>query len=115
MVPASLIANWKAEIARFAPVLSAWVAHPSEQEECESDPGQALDEHDLVITTYGMAARLAWLRQREWNVVILDEAQAIKNSGTRQTRAVKELKAARSNRPDGHAGGEPPERPVVAV
>ena len=92
VVPASLIANWKAEIARFAPVLSAWVAHPCEQDECESDPGHALDAHDLVITTYGMAARLPWLRQRDWNVVILDEAQAIKNSGTRQTRAVKELK-----------------------
>ncbi len=92
VVPASLIANWKAEIARFAPVLSAWVAHPSEQDECESDPGHALNTHDLVITTYGMAARLPWLRQRDWNVVILDEAQAIKNSGTRQTRAVKELK-----------------------
>ena len=93
VVPASLIANWKAEIARFAPVLSAWVAHPSEQDECEGDPGQALNAHDLVITTYGMAARLPWLRERDWNVVILDEAQAIKNSGTRQTRAVKELKA----------------------
>jgi superfamily II DNA or RNA helicase len=93
VVPASLIANWMAEIARFASTLSVWVAHPSEQDDCESDPGQSLNKHDLVITTYGMAARLAWLRQRDWGVVILDEAQAIKNSGTRQTRAVKELKA----------------------
>ena len=93
VVPASLIANWKAEIARFAPDLSAWVAHPSEQDECEHDPGPPLARHDLVITTYGMVARLAWLRLREWNLVVLDEAQAVKNSGTRQTRAVKELKA----------------------
>jgi superfamily II DNA or RNA helicase len=93
VVPASLIANWKAEIGRFAPALSAWIAHPSEQDECDNDPGESLGKRDLVITTYGMAARLAWLRQREWNFVILDEAQAIKNSGTRQTRAVKELKA----------------------
>ncbi|MGC8541441.1 MAG: hypothetical protein ACP5QA_12550 [Phycisphaerae bacterium] len=35
---------------------------------------------NLLITTYGMATRLAWLAQRPWNVVILDEAQAIKNS-----------------------------------
>jgi non-specific serine/threonine protein kinase len=94
VVPASLIANWKAEIARFAPALSAWVAHPSEQDACENDPGPSLDGQDLVITTYGMAARLDWLRRREWNLVVLDEAQAIKNSGTRQTRAVKEIKAA---------------------
>ena len=94
VVPASLIANWKAEIARFAPTLAAWVAHPSEQDACESDPGEPLTGCDLVITTYGMVARLAWLRERPWNLAILDEAQAIKNAGTRQTRAVKELKAA---------------------
>jgi non-specific serine/threonine protein kinase len=147
VVPASLIANWKDEIARFAPALSAWVAHPSEpggvpmlsgaggtptppvrgpvpreadsmpgegraghdtgadqgppenpgkpgQPACQNDPGQALAGCDLVITTYGMVGRLAWLRQRLWNLVILDEAQAIKNAGARQTRAVKELQAA---------------------
>ncbi len=94
VVPASLIANWKAEIARFAPDLSAWVAHPSEQEDCQADPGEPLDGCDLVMTTYGMVARLNWLRQRNWNLVILDEAQAIKNSGSRQTRAVKQLRAA---------------------
>jgi len=92
VVPASLIANWKSEIARFAPVLSVWIAHPSENEGCADDPGPALDGRDLVITTYGMAARLAWLRGRQWRLVVLDEAQAIKNAGARQTRAVKELK-----------------------
>ncbi|MDD4889862.1 MAG: DEAD/DEAH box helicase [Phycisphaerae bacterium] len=93
VVPASLIANWKAEIVRFAPSLSAWVAHPSERDDCDADPGPALDRSDLVITTYGMVSRLDWLRQRVWNLVVLDEAQAIKNAGTRQTRAVKDLKA----------------------
>jgi len=93
VVPASLIANWKSEMARFAPDLTAWVAHPSEHDDCQSDPGLKLDNKDLIITTYGMAARLDWLRQRQWNMVILDEAQTIKNSGTRQTRAVKELNA----------------------
>ena len=41
-----------------------------------------------------MLSRTEWLRQRDWDLVILDEAQAIKNSGTRQSRTVKELKAA---------------------
>ena len=49
----------------------------------------------------------------EWSLVILDEAQAIKNPGARQTRAVKALQGARAHRADGHAGREPPRRPVV--
>ena len=89
VVPASLIANWKAELSRFAPSLSIYVAHPSES---GSDAAE-ISGQDLVITTYNMLSRLDWLRQREWNLAILDEAQAIKNSGVRQTRAVKELRA----------------------
>ncbi len=94
VVPASLLANWRAEIERFTPALSFVIVHPSEGQEPQallnSPAGQRAD---LVITTYGMLTRLEGLRQRVWNVVILDEAQAIKNAGTRQARAVKELKA----------------------
>jgi non-specific serine/threonine protein kinase len=94
VVPASLLANWRAEIERFTPALSFVIVHPSEPEEpqalLDSPAGQRAD---LVITTYGMLARMEGLRQRAWNVAILDEAQAIKNAGTRQARAVKELKA----------------------
>ena len=94
VVPASLLANWRAEIERFTPALSFVIVHPSEGQEpqalLDSPTGQSAD---LVITTYGMLARLESLRQRAWNVAILDEAQAIKNAGTRQARAVKELRA----------------------
>jgi non-specific serine/threonine protein kinase len=48
---------------------------------------------DLVITTYSMLGRIDHLRQHEWKLIILDEAQAIKNSGSLQTRTVKELRA----------------------
>jgi non-specific serine/threonine protein kinase len=92
IVPASLIANWKAEISRFAPSLSMFIAHPSET----NGEGKAVDacgDCDLVITTYTMLGRVNSLRQREWRLVILDEAQAIKNAGTRQARAVKELRS----------------------
>ncbi len=94
-MPASLLANWKAELERFAPKLSFRIAHPSEnttgKRQLEDPDAEGLD---LLITTYGMLSRLEWLRQRDWDLVILDEAQAIKNSGTRQSRTVKELKAA---------------------
>jgi SNF2 family DNA or RNA helicase len=94
VVPASLLANWKAELERFAPTLSFLIAHPSEN----TTSKHQLEEHDLsgldlLITTYGMLSRTEWLRRRDWDLVILDEAQAIKNSGTRQSRTVKELKA----------------------
>jgi superfamily II DNA or RNA helicase len=95
VVPASLIANWKSELERFAPALTFVIAHPSEVPSAKEDlAGVAAKDCDLVITTYGMLTRQPWLRERRWNLVILDEAQAIKNAGTRQTRAAKELQAA---------------------
>ncbi|MBE7501021.1 MAG: DEAD/DEAH box helicase [Verrucomicrobiales bacterium] len=97
VAPASLLANWKHEIARFAPSLGVGFAHPSES------PGGAwraaetadafLAGKDVILTTYGQVARLDWLARREWRLVVLDEAQAIKNPGARQTRAVKRLRA----------------------
>jgi superfamily II DNA or RNA helicase len=94
VVPASLLANWRAEIGKFTPALKFVIAHPSETE----DPSAIMDSPagrsaDLIITTYGMLARLDTLRHRPWNLAILDEAQAIKNPGTAQARAVKELEA----------------------
>jgi non-specific serine/threonine protein kinase len=96
VVPASLIANWKSELLRFAPSLNVFIAHPSEKPESNgAKDGKAPEAGcDLVITTYTMLTRLEWLRQREWRLVILDEAQAIRNSGTRQSRAARELRSA---------------------
>lgn len=97
VAPASLIANWKAEIEKFAPVLSLFIAHPSESD-VDLDDEQALDTAlagtDIAITTYGVVARSQSLRRKRWRLVILDEAQAIKNAGSQQTRAVKQLDAA---------------------
>ena len=95
VVPASLIANWQQEIERFAPSLEVFVAHPSER------PGRelaalAMDDLagvDLVITTYGQAPRLPWLGEVEWSLLVLDEAQAIKNPATKQARAVKRIRS----------------------
>jgi SNF2 family DNA or RNA helicase len=93
IVPASLIANWTAELRRFAPSLAFRVEHPSEKGESGDTVNGERDPADLVITTYGLVRRYEWLSARKWNIVILDEAQAIKNPGTGQTRAVKALAA----------------------
>jgi SNF2 family DNA or RNA helicase len=95
VAPASLLANWKAELERFAPTLTFLIAHPSGtttgNRQVKKVDAQGVD---LLITTYGMLSRTQWLREHGWDLVILDEAQAIKNSGTRQSRTVKELKSA---------------------
>ena len=94
VAPASLLANWAAEIARFSPNLKAVVAHPSVMpaEQLKSDPAETLANADLVITSYGSLTRVPWLASTPWRLVILDEAQAIKNSAAKQTKAVKALK-----------------------
>jgi non-specific serine/threonine protein kinase len=89
VMPASLIGNWRAEAERFAPDLTLRVIHPSEKPAPAGAP-----EPDLILTTYGVLARTPELRERKWRLAILDEAQAIKNAGTRQSQAVKELKAS---------------------
>ncbi len=98
VLPASLLANWKAEIERFAPSLRCLFAHPSQTgttvlKRVGRDVTRALADTDAVLTTYSMVTRLEWLASAGWSLVVLDEAQAIKNPTARQTRAVKELKA----------------------
>ena len=98
VAPASLLANWKAEIQRFAPSLALRFAHTSEEPQTDwtalcAISAQTLNECDLIITSYGMVARIESLTSVSWRLVILDEAQAIKNAGARQTRAVKKLQA----------------------
>jgi non-specific serine/threonine protein kinase len=95
VAPVSLLANWAAEIARFAPSLDALVAHPSVMptEQLKSDSAETLADTDLVITSYGSLARVPWLSSTPWHLVILDEAHAIKNPTSKQTKAVKALKA----------------------
>ena len=95
VAPASLLANWAAEVGRFAPSLEAIVAHPSAtpDEKLKSDGPDNLTDVDLVITSYGYLARLPWLSSAAWRMVVLDEAQAIKNPSAKQTRAVKQLQA----------------------
>ena len=95
VAPASLLANWMAELERFAPGLCAIVAHPSVMTSAELEAlarGPAPDV-DLVITSYGWLLRAPWLTKIPWRLAALDEAQAIKNPGAKQTRAVKQLDA----------------------
>ena len=95
VAPASLLANWASEMERFAPGLKARIAHPSAMPagELKAFDTARLGDLDLVITSYGSLLRVPWMAEVNWRLAVLDEAQAIKNPGAKQTRAVKQLKA----------------------
>jgi SNF2-related domain/SNF2 Helicase protein len=95
VAPASLLANWDAEIARFAPSLKVFVAHPSAApaEILTTGGADNLADVDLVITSYGYLARSVWLGSTPWRLAVLDEAQAIKNPAAKQTKMVKQLRS----------------------
>ncbi len=98
VVPASLLGNWRAEAGRFAPSLRLAFLHPAEADRdelkrIEKNPAKELAGVDLAVTTYSMLARQEWLSLVNWRLLVIDEAQAIKNPGTNQTRAVKKLAA----------------------
>ena len=95
VAPASLLANWGLEIERFAPGLKAFIAHPSAlpAADLKSLRPERVQDADLVITSYGSLLRLPWIAERVWRLVVLDEAQTIKNPDAKQTRIAKQLRA----------------------
>ncbi|MGA3088847.1 MAG: DEAD/DEAH box helicase [Terriglobales bacterium] len=95
VAPASLLANWASELERFAPSLNAFIAHPSALPAADLmtlAPGR-LQNMDLVITSYGSLLRIPWIAEASWRLVVIDEAQAIKNPDAKQTRITKKLRA----------------------
>lgn len=91
ILPASLIGNWQKEIEKFAPEMTYQILHNSAG---KASAELCLDGSVfLTVTTYGMAVRLDELQNKHWDILILDEAQAIKNPGTKQTKQIKKLSA----------------------
>jgi superfamily II DNA or RNA helicase len=95
VAPASLLANWRSEIQRFAPDLTAVIAHASTMSVAELRrlDAKLLANVDLVITSYGSLLRIPELLEVPWRLAVIDEAQAIKNPAAKQTRLVKQLDA----------------------
>jgi non-specific serine/threonine protein kinase len=99
VVPASLVGNWKGELEKFAPQLRVCLAHRSELDaeslaQIARNPVRQLARYDVVITTYTLVRREQWPRQVDWRLVVLDEAQAIRNAGSAQSKAVRQLRSA---------------------
>jgi SNF2-related domain/SNF2 Helicase protein/Helicase conserved C-terminal domain len=92
--PMSLVGNWQREALKFTPELAVHVHHGADRLTGD-DLTAAMTQADLVITTYGVATRdRQALSQVAWARVVCDEAQNIKNSSTRQARAVRAIPAA---------------------
>ena len=84
--PTTLLGNWVKEIKTFAPEIQTSVYHGVERE---------LDtKADVIITTYAiLRIDIEQIKKQKWSMVIIDEAQNIKNPDTSQTQAVKQIKA----------------------
>ena len=86
VAPTSLLTNWQKEVARFAPTLRTCIYHGTKRKFDE--------EYDVLITSYGLARRDSKeLSKAGWFLLVIDEAQNIKNPQTEQTKAIKTIKA----------------------
>ena len=91
VAPTSVVGNWAREAQRFVPDFKVMVQHGPSRPRGE-DFAQAAAKSDLVITTYGTVGRdFNDMGEVGWQRVVLDEAQAIKNSATRSSKAVRSL------------------------
>jgi SNF2 family DNA or RNA helicase len=92
--PTSLIGNWQRELRQFAPDLKVYAHHgPERYDSTMFKKNRA--SYDVIISSYAIVSRDAsWLMLHEWPILILDEAQAIKNPSTKQSQIIRGLKAS---------------------
>ncbi len=93
VVPATLMDNWEKEAARFTPDLTILRLHGMTGTRLSERLQDPESRAFVTMTTYSMVGKIDGLKEIQWDYVILDEAQAIKNPGTKQAKAIKELKA----------------------
>jgi SNF2 family DNA or RNA helicase len=89
--PTSVVSNWAKEVERFAPGLTT-LQHQGPNRLRDEDFVNQAGKTDLILTSYAVARRdIETMRAVDWFGVVLDEAQNIKNPGTKQARAVRSL------------------------
>jgi SNF2 family DNA or RNA helicase len=92
--PLSVVGNWKHETHDFAPDLTVYVHHGSDRESGAALT-EAIDSHDVIVTTYGVVRNdINALQDSQFHRVVLDEAQKIKNTDAKRTQAIRALSAS---------------------
>ena len=87
VVPTSLLTNWQKEISRFAPELSVRIHHGASRK-------KSATTEDITLITYGTIRRdIEFINKHKWDLLVIDEAQNIKNLTTQQTKLIKSIKA----------------------
>jgi len=85
VVPTGLLNNWQAEIEKFAPSLSTHIYHGTTRDLKDFDA-------DVMLSTYGVVrSDTDLLKKKKWQILVIDEAQNIKNNDTAQSKMVKSL------------------------
>ncbi|MGE6257901.1 DEAD/DEAH box helicase [Heyndrickxia sporothermodurans] len=92
--PTSVLGNWQKEFERFAPDLKV-ILHYGPNRPKEADFISSLEDVDVILTTYGLShIDFEELSEVNWSTIAIDEAQNIKNSGTKQSRAIRKLQGS---------------------
>ncbi len=113
IAPPAVVGNWAAEAARFTPGLKV-VVHHGASRASEAGFAREVRHADVVITTYGTAVRdMDVIAEHPWRAVVLDEAQAIKNSSSETAQVLRRIQAGNRIALDRHARRERSRRPVV--
>ena len=90
VVPTGLLHNWQSEVKRFAPQLTTGVYHGTARDLKDDDCKNA----DIILSTYGVVRSDAdILKKQKWQVLVIDEAQNIKNSDAAQSKAIRSIPA----------------------
>jgi len=91
--PLSVVGNWKHETHDFAPELDVYVHHGTDRESGDTLV-EAIDTHDVIVTTYGVVRNdIDALQDITFHRVVLDEAQKIKNTDAKRTQGIRTLSA----------------------
>ena len=90
VVPTGLLHNWQSEVKRFAPQLATGVYHGTARDLKD----EVCKNADIILSTYGVVRSDAdILKKQKWQVLVIDEAQNIKNSDTAQSKAIHSIPA----------------------